>query len=109
MSSLSHTQAATEQPNKGARRRKRILALCVIAFLTWAVPAFIAQWSKLNQKTADMQNLQKQLEQLKLTNEQTKREAERLKDPEYIEQKIRTELHWYKPGETVFPKPRNNP
>lgn len=109
MSSQSNANTATEQPNKGAKRRKRILGLCVIAFLTWAAPAFIAQWSKLNQKTAEMQSLQKQMNQLKLMNEDTKREAARLKDQEYIEQKIRTELHWYKPGETVFPAPRANP
>lgn len=109
MSSQSNAKSAAEQPNKGAKRRKRILALCVIAFLTWAAPAFIAQWTKLNQKTAEMQGLQKQLDELKLTNEQTKREVARLNDPEYIEQKIRTELHWYKPGETVFPAPKSNP
>lgn len=100
---------AAEQPNKGAKRRKRILYFCVIIFLTWALPAFIAQWSKLSVKAAEMQTIREQLEQLKQTNEQTKREVARLNDKEYIEQKIRTELHWYKPGETVFPAPKTNP
>lgn len=86
-----------------------MLALCVIAFLTWAVPAFIAQWSKLNQKTAEMQSLQQQMNGLKQTNDELKREVTRLNDSEYIEQKIRTELHYYKKGETIFPAPRANP
>jgi cell division protein DivIC len=100
---------ATSQPNKGAKRRKRILAFCVVAFLAWALPTFIAQWSKLDQKSAEMQALLKQLDQLKQTNEQTKREVARLNDKEYIEQKIRTEFHWYKPGETVFPSNKPTP
>ncbi|KIL39393.1 hypothetical protein SD70_20260 [Gordoniibacillus kamchatkensis] len=100
---------ASAQLNKGSKRRKRILAFCVVAFLTWALPTFVAQWSKLNQKTAELQALQQQTEQLKQTNEQTKRDVARLNDKEYVEQKIRTELHWYKPGETVFPAKKPNP
>ncbi|MFC0216116.1 septum formation initiator family protein [Paenibacillus chartarius] len=109
MSVRANAMPANIQLNKGAKRRKRMLLFCVVVFLTWALPAFVAQWSKLNLKTAEMQGLQDQLQQLKLTNEQTKREVERLNDKEYIEQKIRTELHWYKPGETVFPATKAMP
>lgn len=109
MTAHVNAHTANAQLNKGSKRRKRILAFCVVAFLTWALPTFIAQWSKLNQKSAEMLALQQQLDQLKQTNEQTKRDVARLNDKEYIEQKIRTELHWYKPGETVFPAKKTNP
>jgi cell division protein DivIC len=104
----AQAQASPAQPNKGAKRRKRALYFCVLFFLVWAVPTFFTQWSKLNVKAAEMQALQGQLSQLQQTNEQMKREVERLNDKEYVQQKIRTEIHWYMPGETIFPSPKSN-
>jgi cell division protein DivIC len=102
-------QKKNPEQNKGAQRRLRILSVILICFMSWAVFTFIAQWSKLHAKAAEIGLLEQQLEQAKQLNEQTKREIVRLNDREYVEQKIRKELHWSKPGETVFTTPKANP
>jgi len=96
-----------EQPNKGARRRIRLLAFAMVGFMTWATLILWNQQGRLGVKAAQVEELgQKRTETVQL-NEGYKKEIERLNDPEYILQKIRKEYHYAKPGETLFYTPKS--
>lgn len=103
----SQSAAQPEQPNKGARRRIRLLLLTVCGFMIWACFILWNQQDKLAVKAAQVAELDaKKAETVKL-NEEYKRELLRLNDPEYILQKIRKEYHYTKPGETLFFTPKS--
>lgn len=96
-----------EQSNKGARRRMRLFAFAMAAFLTWA--AFIAwnQQGRLGAKAAQVGELELKLKETEKQHEEFQKEVRRLNDPEYILQKIRKEYHYAKPGETLFYTPKS--
>jgi len=99
--------ADSKPTNKGMRRRVRLLAIAMAAFLTWA--AFIAwdQQGRLNVKAAELEQLENELRETVKINEDFQKEIRRLNDPEYILQHIRKQYHYTKPGETLFYTPKS--
>lgn len=97
----SHTQSIHGRI-KGARRRLRILLLIVICFLVWAGVTLMDQMHVLDQKTMRLQNLEQERAKALSINEQYELEINRLNDPEYIEQRLRKDLHMTKEGEILF-------
>lgn len=76
--------------------------LILACFLSWAGVTLWNQMGRLGDRNDKVQALQQKLTETQQLNEDTKREITRLNDPEYLEQKIRKELHYVKQGETLF-------
>ncbi|MCZ8517579.1 septum formation initiator family protein [Paenibacillus filicis] len=96
-------QANEAQPhNKGSFRRRRLVMLVLACFLSWAGVTLWNQVGKLGDRREKVSALEQKLAESKQVNEDTKREITRLNDQEYVEQKIRKELHYVKQGETLF-------
>lgn len=60
------------------------------------------QMHVLDQKTMRLQNLEQERAKALSINEQYELEINRLNDPEYIEQRLRKDLHMTKEGEILF-------
>lgn len=105
----SQRKESTSNPsqNKGAYRRRRFVMIILGCFLSWAGVTLWNQVGKIAERNEKVAALEQKLQETKETNEQYKLEIARLNDPEYIEQKIRKELHYIKEGETLFIPPRN--
>jgi cell division protein DivIC len=99
----------TTPTNKGAFRRRRLVLIVFACFICWAGITLWNQIGKLNARSEKVSTLEQKLEETRQTNEMTKRDIARLNDPEYVEQKIRKELHYVKQGETLFYVPREQP
>lgn len=92
--------------NKGSYRRKRMALMIMVGFIVWGGVTIWDQLEKSRVKAAQLGVLQDRLEEVIVLNEKLHHEVSRLNDDEYIEQKIRTELHYAKPDETIFFVPR---
>ncbi|MEK3719581.1 FtsB family cell division protein [Paenibacillus sp. FSL H8-0034] len=106
MRAVSITSNNTKPNNKGSFRRRRLVLIVLACFMSWAGVTLWNQVSKLGAKDERMSALQQELDENRKINEATKREIVRLNDPEYVEQKIRKELHYVKQGETLFYVPK---
>lgn len=96
-----------QQNNKqsvGMRRRMRLLSFLMCIFIAWAGFAVWEQSQILNEKKQKLSALQEHLAEVQVANEYYKLEITRLNDPEYIEQRLRKDLHLTKEGETLFYK-----
>ncbi|KZE73538.1 FtsB family cell division protein [Paenibacillus elgii] len=106
MQALSKTNPM--QPhNKGSFRRRRLVMLMLACFLSWAGVTLWNQVGKISERSQKLSAVQQKAAEAQQQNETLQREIARLNDPEYVEQKIRKELHYVKQGETLFytPKP----
>jgi cell division protein DivIC len=106
------TDAALRQANrvnKGSNRRLRLLMVLLLCFMSWAGVTIWDQFGKLHAKSAAVSNLKAQQDAALKLNADAKREIARLNDNEYIEQIIRKDLHYIKPGETIFFTPKTTP
>jgi cell division protein DivIC len=92
--------------NKGSHRRRRLVLIVFACFMSWAGVTLWNQIGKLNARSDKVSSLEQKLAESQQANELTKREITRLNDPEYVEQKIRKELHYVKQGETLFYVPK---
>ncbi|NHN35068.1 FtsB family cell division protein [Paenibacillus agricola] len=106
MRAVSQTGNNTKPNNKGSYRRRRLVMIVLACFMSWAGVTLWNQIGKLTEKGDKMSFLQQLREETQQVNEVTKREVVRLNDPEYVEQKIRKELHYVKQGETLFYVPK---
>ncbi|PZE19215.1 FtsB family cell division protein [Paenibacillus xerothermodurans] len=109
MSSAQAAGTRTKQNNKGSYRRRRLVMIILACFLCWAGATLWNQIGKIEERSEKVAALEQKKEQALQMNEAAKREIIRLNDPEYVEQKIRKELHYVKQGETLFyvPKEQN--
>lgn len=100
--------SSNQQPkqNKGSYRRKRMALMIMVGFIVWGGVTIWDQLEKSRVKAAQLAVLQDKLEEVIVLNGKLHHEVSRLNDDEYIEQKIRTELHYAKPDETIFFVPR---
>jgi len=94
----------SREPKKGKAsvRRMRLVFLAVIAIM---IPTGYTAWgqhAKLKESNAQLSELRGQLEAKKQTNAGMDLELKRMKDPDYREEIIRSELNQAKDGETVF-------
>ncbi|UUZ82170.1 septum formation initiator family protein [Paenibacillus sp. P26] len=93
--------------NKGSFRRRRLVMLVLACFLSWAGVTLWNQVGRLEERSEKVLALTQKQAEAQQINEDTKREIARLNDPEYLEQKIRKELHYVKKGETLFYVPNS--
>lgn len=93
-------------PNKGSIRRRRLVMLILTCFLSWAGVTYWNQIGKINDRKDKVSALQQKLDDAKQVQSEAQREITRLNDPEYVEQIIRKELQYVKPGETLFYSPQ---
>ncbi|SDE53964.1 cell division protein DivIC [Paenibacillus sp. UNCCL117] len=102
------SKAADPQPhNKGSIRRRRLVMLVLTCFLSWAGVTLWNQVDKINDRKEKVSSLERKLAEAQQVQDKAKREIARLDDPEYIEQIIRKELQYVKPGETLFYSPQS--
>ncbi|MDR6885158.1 cell division protein DivIC [Bacillus sp. 3255] len=98
-------QAQATAPNKrsssiGSKRRLRFLLIFVLCFMSWAAVNIWGQFAKLHEKRDAVANIEQQLADAKKVKEQTQKEIARLHNDEYLDQIIRRDFHYSKPGET---------
>jgi len=107
MAAGTATGAGSKQANmtKGARRRRRLFLTLVGGFTLWAIVAMWDQTLAMNEKRAELRQLQQRLDQVKAESEAYQAEVTRLQDPEYIEQKVRKDYGMSRPGDKVFAEP----
>jgi cell division protein DivIC len=96
----------TKPFNKASYRRRRLVMIVFACFLCWAGVNLWNQIGKINERGEKVAALEQKYKETQQINEDTKREIIRLNDPEYVEQKIRKELHYVKQGETLFYVPK---
>ncbi|UQZ84918.1 Cell division protein FtsB [Paenibacillus konkukensis] len=92
--------------NKGSYRRRRLVMIILACFMSWAGVTLWNQIGKLQERAEKVTALDQKYKETQQVNEDNKREIARLNDPEYVEQKIRKELHYVKQGETLFYVPK---
>jgi cell division protein DivIC len=92
----------SQMNNRASYRRRRMALMILAGILIWGGVTLWDQVGKSRAKAARLESVNAKLAEVMRQNEEAKREVARLNDDEYIEQKIRTELHWAKPGETIF-------
>ncbi|WP_159888032.1 FtsB family cell division protein [Paenibacillus puerhi] len=93
-------------PNKGSIRRRRLVMLVLTCFLSWAGVTLWNQVDKINDRKEKVRVLEQRKAEAQQVQDKAKREIARLNDPEYVEQIIRKELQYVKPGETLFYSPQ---
>lgn len=103
--SLSNNNQVQPQ-NKGSFRRRRLVFIMLMCFLSWAGVTLWNQAGKLSERNDKVSALEQKLAEVQEANTDTQNEITRLNDPEYVEQKIRKELHYVKQGETLFYTPK---
>jgi cell division protein DivIC len=96
------TAAKESVLQKGTRRRMRLFWIIVLCFTGWVVFTLWNQGVSLRQKQAELTELQGKFAEVQGTNEQYKDEVTRLRDSEYIEQKVRKDYGMVRPGDTIF-------
>lgn len=106
MEYVYHTTTPKQSRKKLKLRLRFIFFLCFLLFLSWASYELIRQFGYMQEKKKVLHELQIELDQAKVQNLQSSQELLRLHDTEYIEQKIRKDLNYTKPGETIFFVPR---
>jgi len=92
--------------NKGSFRRRRLVLIIFACFMSWAGVTLWNQIDKLKDRSEKVIALEQKKKETEQVNQDSKREIARLNDPEYLEQKIRKELHYVKQGETLFYVPK---
>lgn len=97
----------SEPQNKGSYRRRRFVMVVLACFLSWAGITLWDQVGKISDRKEKLSALEQKQAETQQTNDSLQREIARLNDQEYVEQKIRKELHYVRQGETLFytPKP----
>lgn len=104
--SVANDMQTAKPHNKGSYRRRRMVLFVLGLFLLWAGVTLWNQVGKLSARSEKAALLEQKLKETKQANEDAQREIARLNDPEYVEQKIRKELHYVKQGETLFYVPK---
>lgn len=99
------TAAKDPASRKGARRRMRLFMILVGCFTCWAVFTIWEQAEAMNQKQAELMDLQGKLTEVQGSNRQYKSEVTRLHNQEYIEQKVRKDFGMIRPGDTILDGP----
>ncbi|TBL69028.1 FtsB family cell division protein [Paenibacillus thalictri] len=96
-----------KQPVKGGKRLFRLSVLIMICALAWGAINFWDQAGKLQDRKQRVSALEQKKTEVTQLNDDTKREIARLNDNEYIEQKLRKDYGYVKPGETLFYRPKS--
>lgn len=92
-------------PNKGARRRLKLLLFAFAGLLLWAGLTVTDQMSKIEERKQRLNALETKVEELHKQISEAKKEISLLNDKEYQEEKARRDLQYAKPGELVFDLP----
>ena len=87
---------------KAAKSKKSaLIRIALVLFCLYAVVMWIHVQLEISEKESQIADTKSQIEAQKSTNEKMKNALEN-EDPDYIEQAIRNELDYAKPGEKVF-------
>ncbi|NDI37056.1 FtsB family cell division protein [Chengkuizengella sediminis] len=99
---MNGRQAQEITPNKGFRRRFKLLMVILISFISWATMTIWNQVQVLDEKNEQLILLEEELTETQKLNDQYNNEITRLQDPEYIEQRVRKDLQMTQEGETLL-------
>jgi cell division protein DivIC len=94
------------KPAGKGNRLMRLPYLVIICALSWGGVNFWNQTDRLHDREQKVSALEQKLAEVQQINDDTKREIARLNDKEYIEQKLRKDYGYVKPGETLFFHPK---
>ncbi|MHA6481536.1 FtsB family cell division protein [Paenibacillus sp. strain BS8-2] len=82
-----------------AKRRYKMWIVFILLFLGWAGYTLFGQLQQQKATYEKLTSVESQIEEAKATNEELKRQVERLNDPEYISQLATKEQGMVKQGE----------
>jgi len=99
---MNGRQTKEIKPNKGFRRRFKLLMVILISFMSWATMTIWNQVQVLDEKHEQLQLLEEELTVTIELNNQFNNEITRLQDSEYIEQRVRIDLQMTQEGETLL-------
>ncbi|MDF2835772.1 MAG: septum formation initiator [Paenibacillus sp.] len=93
------TAAKKSAGTAAAKRRYKIWTMFILLFLGWAGYTLFGQLQQQKATYEKLTSVESQIEAAKATNEELKRQVERLNDPEYISQLATKEQGMVKQGE----------
>lgn len=99
------SQTSSRQPKRTLKASVRRMRLAFLVMIGLTIPVLITAWHQMEQvraTTVQLEELQAKLAGQNAQNEAMTLELERMNDPEYRQEIIRSELNYAKPGETVF-------
>lgn len=99
---MNGRQTQDIKPNKGFKRRLKLLMVILIIFMSWATMTIWNQVQVLDEKNEQLDLLEEELTETQNLNDQYNNEITRLQDSEYIEQRIRNDLQMTQEGETLL-------
>ncbi len=88
--------------SKGKKRRIRLFLTILLGFMVWAGFTIYDQYTLAQAKAEQLIETEQKLAEIRQLNAEYKREIERLKDPEYIKQRIYKDLQMKRDGETLY-------
>jgi cell division protein DivIC len=101
------SNSASQNQKKAKKRVRFIIYILIVIFISWATYEVVSQHGYIQEKRETIKQLETELMEVQTTNNLSAKEIERLQDQEYVEQKIRKEINYTKPGETIFYVPRS--
>lgn len=91
------------------RPGKKLPALIVIFLLFYLLISFFAHFQKLYVLQKDIRAIEEELQELRIKNEDLRKQLKQVQSDAYIEQVAREKLGLVKPGETrIVPVPEND-
>ncbi len=100
-----------EKDNQKNRRvfrpGKKLPSIIAVFLLLYLLISFITHFNKLYALQGDIKEIERQVEEIKIKNEELRKQLKQVQSDSYIEQVAREKLGLVKPGETrIVPVPR---
>lgn len=83
-------------------KSKKICRSLILVIIIYTIIYFINQQKKLNKYNTEQKYYKSQIEELKLEQDDLKKEQENMNSPEYIEKQARDKIDMYYPNERVY-------
>ena len=83
-------------------KSKKICRIIIAVIVVYTIVYFINQQKKLDKYKSEQAYYQTQIDELKLEQEELKKEQNVMDSPEYIEEQARDKMDMYYPNERVY-------
>jgi cell division protein FtsL len=102
-----HREAATKNKRRVFRPGKKLPVIITVFLLVYLSISFLMHFHKIYALQNDILQIEMQVKELKLKNDELRRQLNQVQSDAYIEQVAREKLGLVKPGETrIIPLPK---
>ncbi|WP_240377877.1 FtsB family cell division protein [Bacillus piscicola] len=101
-------QAIRDKRRRGLVRRLTALAAVGVMIAVVFTVILVSQWSTIEAKQAEKEELENKLEELQVEEKRLKQEVKNYNDLDYIAEIARRDYYLTKPGETLFKLPETS-